>query len=311
MTSETPPLYAVVGPTASGKTALSIALAEAMDGEIVCVDSAQVFRGLDVGTAKPTAEEQARVPHHLIDVIEPDQQWSAAEYARAADRTIASIRERNKIPILCGGTGLWLRALVHGIFEAPEIDPELRNKIRRELELEGAPAKHLELSAVDPKAAARIQPNDPQRIGRALEVYRQTGIPISELQERHGFKDQRYPLYAVGIAWPKDQLAERIVLRTQAMFASGGIVEEVKRCLERGLSPDAPGLSIIGYRDATLVANGIKSVTEAIESTIIATRQYAKRQRNWFRSEKALEWVEPDATPEQVLLSLQRRISAV
>jgi tRNA dimethylallyltransferase len=304
------PLYAVVGPTATGKTALAIALAEALDGEIISVDSAQVFRGLDVGTAKPTAEERARVTHHLIDVIEPDQQWSAAEYARAADQKIVALRASQKTPILCGGTGLWLRALVHGIFDAPEIDPAIRANVRRELEEKGAPAMHAELATVDPKAAARIHATDPQRIGRALEVFRQVGVPISELQERHGFREERYRLYAVGIAWPKEQLAVRIDARARAMYA-GGIIDEVRRCLDRGIAPGAPGLSIIGYRDATRAALGEISEAEAIEATIIATRQYAKRQRNWFRTERALEWVEPGARVEEVLLSLQRRTSAV
>lgn len=305
-----PPLYAVVGPTASGKTALAMALAEAMNGEIVSLDSAQVFRGLDVGTAKPTKEEREKVPHHLIDVIEPDQQWSAAQYARAADEVIASLRTAGKTPILCGGTGLWLRALIHGMFDVPEIDPAIRTAVREELALRGAPAMHEELAKIDPAAAARIKPADPQRIGRAIEVFRQTGVPISELQARHGFKEDRHRLIAAGIAWPKEQLSERIVERTHLMYRSG-ILDEVKSCLERGIAPNAPGLSIIGYRDATRCALGELSVDEAIAATILATRQYAKRQRNWFRAEKALEWFAPAATPAEILLSLQSRTSAL
>lgn len=298
-----PPLFAVVGPTASGKTALAIALARALDGEIVSCDSAVVFRGLDVGTAKPTAAERAQAVHHLIDVIEPTAQWSAAEYARAADAVIADIRARNKTPILAGGTGLWLRALVHGIFAAPEIDPDLRAAIRAELAEKGAPAMHAVLAEVDPVAAARIQPNDPQRIGRALEVYRQVGVPISALQAEHGFKEDRYPLRALGIAWPKDQLAERIALRTVEMYR-GGLLEETRGCLERGIPKDAPGLEIIGYRDAVRCILGELTEPEAIEATTIATRQYAKRQRNWFRSEKSLTWIEPDAARPENLAAL-------
>jgi tRNA dimethylallyltransferase len=293
-------LLAVVGPTASGKTALSIALAEALGGEIVSVDSAVVFRGLDIGTAKPNEEERARAVHHLIDVIEPNKQWSAADYARAADAAIAEIRARKKTPILAGGTGLWLRALVHGIFDAPDIDPELRAEVRRELVERGAPAMHAELAAVDPEAAARIQPNDPQRIGRALEVYRQVGTPISKLQAAHGFKEDRYALTALGITWPKDQLAARIAERTKVMYRAG-LIAETAACLARGIPRDAPGLSIIGYRDAVRCVFGELSEEEAIEATTIATRQYAKRQRNWFRGEKSLTWIEPEAAKPENL----------
>lgn len=304
------PLFAVVGPTASGKSALAMALAEAMGGEIVSVDSAQVFRGLDIGTAKPSAEEQRRVRHHLIDIIAPNEQWSAADYSRAADAAIADIRARGRTPILCGGTGLWLRALVHGIFEAPAIDPEVRSAVREAIERLGAPVLHAELASVDPEAAARIQPTDPQRIGRALEVYRQCGVPISRLQAEHGFREVRYSLVATGLHWPRERLAERIAERTQSMYA-GGLVEEVRGALEGGLAPDAPGLSIIGYRDAVRHVLGQMDLEEAIRATETATRQYAKRQRNWFRGQSGIEWIEPGLETGDVLARLRARSLAV
>jgi tRNA dimethylallyltransferase len=305
-----PPLYAVVGPTATGKTALALALAEALSGEIVTVDSAQVFRGLDVGTAKPTREEQSRVRHHLIDVIEPTEQWSAAEFADAADAVIAEVRTRGRAAILCGGTGLWLRALVHGIFEAPEIDPEVRSQVRREIAENGAEVMHRVLAKVDPEAASRIKPQDPQRIGRALEVYRQVGVPISRLQAGHAFKEVRYRLLAVGISWPKDELFARIKERTLFMYGTG-LLDEVDRCLKRGISPTSPGLSIIGYRDAVRHLEGKCTLDEAVEATTVATRQYAKRQRNWFQKVGEVEWVDHRASIGSVLARLDARAAAL
>lgn len=300
------PLLAVVGPTASGKSGLALALSELAGGELVTVDSAQVFRGLDVGTAKPTLAERAAVPHHLIDVIEPTAQWSAAEFAREAEVVIAGVRARGRVPILCGGTGLWLRALTHGIFQAPDIDPDLRAAVRRELEERGPHALHAELSRVDPVAAARIAPNDPQRIGRALEVYRQVGTPISTLQAEHGFREVRHRLVAVELHWPKDQLAARIEARARGMYA-GGLVEETQAALSRGVPRDAPGLSIIGYRDAVRLCLGELPRDEALLATIVATRQYAKRQRNWFRQTPGLEPLPPGTAPADVLSRLLER----
>jgi tRNA dimethylallyltransferase len=295
-----------MGPTGTGKTALAISLAHLTGGEIVSCDSAAVFRTLDVGTAKPSKEEQAEIRHHLIDVIEPDQQWSAAQFAAAADAAIADIRARGKTPILCGGTGLWMRALVRGIFEAPEIDPELREQVRRELAERGAPAMHAELARVDPTAASRIVPNDPQRIGRALEVYRQTGTPISAFQDAHGFKEQRYRLLGVMISWPKAELARRLAERARSMYQRG-IVAETRACLSRGIPEDAPGLSIIGYRDVVRHLRGELTLAEAIESTSIATRQFAKRQRNWFRGEPDVHLIPRDLPASEVLELLRKR----
>ncbi|MCK6548364.1 tRNA (adenosine(37)-N6)-dimethylallyltransferase MiaA [Myxococcota bacterium] len=300
------PLWAVIGPTGSGKSDLAMALAALADAELVSVDSAQIFRGLDVGTAKPTKEEQARIRHHLIDVVEPTEQWSAADFAREADRAIDDIRARGKIPILVGGTGLWLRALVQGLFDAPDIDPGVRATIRAELEVRGAPALHAELAKVDPVAAARIQPTDPQRIGRALEVYRQVGVPISTLQAEHGFRERRHALVAVGRAWSRDALAARIDRRTEVMYR-GGILDEVRAALARGVPGDAPGLSIIGYRDAVLHVRGDYTLDEAIAATAGATRRYAKRQRNWFRGVDELEWLDPAEPAEAVLVRLHAR----
>jgi tRNA dimethylallyltransferase len=304
------PLWAVVGPTATGKSALALELAEQLGGEVVCLDSAQVFRGLDVGTAKPTAAEQARVPHHLLDVLEPDAQWSAADYARAADEAIAVIRGRGRVPLLCGGTGLWLRALTRGIFEAPPIDHALREAIREELRVRGPEALHRELAAVDPAAAARIHPTDPQRIGRALEVHRQAGIPISELQAAHGFRAVRHRLVAVALEVERALLAERIAARARAMYA-GGLLEETAACLARGISREAPGLRTIGYRDAVRCLTGELDRAAAEEATIVATRQYAKRQRNWFRHEPEVAWVPAGTSPAQVHAMLRQRSSSV
>lgn len=303
------PLFAVMGPTASGKSALAVALCQRLGGELVTVDSAQVFRGLDVGTAKPTPEERAAVPHHLIDVIEPTEQWSAAQFAAAADQVIAEVRGRGRVPILCGGTGLWMRALVRGIFEAPDIDPEVRARIRGELLTLGPVALHARLAAVDPEAAGRIQPTDPQRIGRALEVYETTGTPISALQAEHGFREARYRLVGVALEWPRDALNARIEARARAMYARG-MVEETAAALAKGVPPDAPGLAIIGYRDAVRLLAGEIDRAEAERSTVVATRRYAKRQRNWFNHEPDVHWISPELDPEQVLEHLRARGAA-
>lgn len=303
------PLFAVMGPTASGKSALAVALCQRLGGELVTVDSAQVFRGLDVGTAKPTPEERAAVPHHLIDVIEPTEQWSAAQFAAAADEVIAEVRARGRVPILCGGTGLWMRALVRGIFEAPDIDPEVRARIRGELLTLGPVALHARLAAVDPEAAGRIQPTDPQRIGRALEVYETTGTPISALQAEHGFREDRYRLIGVALEWPRDALNARIEARARAMYARG-MVEETAAALANGVPPDAPGLAIIGYRDAVRLLAGEIDRAEAERSTVVATRRYAKRQRNWFNHEPDVRWISHELDPEQVLEHLQARGAA-
>ncbi|MCB9646110.1 MAG: tRNA (adenosine(37)-N6)-dimethylallyltransferase MiaA [Deltaproteobacteria bacterium] len=298
-----------MGPTASGKSALAVALCQRLGGELVTVDSAQVFRGLDVGTAKPTPEERAAVPHHLIDVIEPTEQWSAAQFAAAADQVIAEVRGRGRVPILCGGTGLWMRALVRGIFEAPDIDPEVRARIRGELLTLGPVALHARLAAVDPEAAGRIQPTDPQRIGRALEVYETTGTPISALQAEHGFREARYRLVGVALEWPRDALNARIEARARAMYARG-MVEETAAALAKGVPPDAPGLAIIGYRDAVRLLAGEIDRAEAERSTVVATRRYAKRQRNWFNHEPDVHWISPELDPEQVLEHLRARGAA-
>lgn len=302
----TAPLIAVMGQTCSGKTALAIRVAQILDGEIVSCDSAAIFVGLDVGTAKPTASEQAAARHHLIDVLPPDRQWTAADFARAADGVIEDVRARGRVPVLCGGTGLWMRALAHGIFEAPAIDPDVREAVREELASRGSEAMHDELARVDPLAASRIETRDPQRIGRALEVYRQTGRPISEFQEAHRFEEVRHRLVGIAPAWPKAILWERIAARTQRMF-EGGILEETAACLARGVPPDSPGLSIIGYRDAVAVLEGRRTVEEAVERTTIETRQYAKRQKNWFNKEPAIAWVDAEDGPDRLVSDLIAR----
>jgi tRNA dimethylallyltransferase len=277
-----PRLVAVVGPTAAGKTELAAWLATRLDGEVVSVDSRQVFRRLDVGTAKPDRELRARVPHHLLDVVEPDERMDAAEYARLARAAIDDIGRRCRRVVLCGGSGLYLRALTQGLFEAPPADPDLRRELDRALARDGAPALHAELARLDPRAAARIAPRDAARIRRALEVCRLTGRSISEWQEGHGFADRPYDVRCWLLAPEVSELDRRIAERAASMWREG-LVAETEAVLAAGFAPTLPPLQAIGYREAQAHLRGELSAEHAIAAIALATRQYAKRQRTWFR----------------------------
>jgi tRNA dimethylallyltransferase len=288
-------MVVIVGPTASGKTAFGIALARELGGEIVSADSQQVYRELEIGTAKPAAEERAAVPHHLIDFAEPTEVLSAGRYARLADEQIAAICARGRLPIVVGGTGLWVRALLFGIAEIPPADAELRARLEALAEREGRRALHARLAAVDPESAAAIPPGNAVRVIRALEIYELTGEKPSVVRARHGFAKLRYRARVFGISPPREALYRRIDQRARAMFESG-LIEEVKGLVARGLR-DAPALKALGYPQALAVVEGRVSVEEAIAATAQASRHYAKRQLTWFRADPLVQWLEwpPDA----------------
>lgn len=276
------PLLVIVGPTAAGKTAAAMAVCERVGGEIVSADSVQVYRGLDIGSAKPTPEERARVPHHGLDLIEPIQRLDAAAWSARADDAIADIRSRGKVPVVCGGTGLYVRALLHGLVPIPDIDAEIRAAVRAEVAERGPEAMHQELEAVDPEAAERIAPRDGQRIGRALEVWRATGRALTDWQTEHRFRAQRHEARVVGL-WPeRDVLYHRIDRRVVAMLDAGWFTE-VRELLESGVPPDAPGFQTMGYRDVVACVRG--ELDAAVMKAKIAQshRRYARRQLVWFR----------------------------
>jgi tRNA dimethylallyltransferase len=288
-TAARPRLLAVVGPTAAGKTAVALRLAEELGGEVLSCDSMQVYRGMDVGTAKPTPAERARVPHHLLDVVDPDEDFSAARYVELADAAAAAISARGRVVVVCGGTGLYLRALVRGLFPAPRPDPALRARHREA----GAAAVRERLLAVDPEAARGILPGDLVRLSRALEVYEQTGVPISELRRRAA-GPPRYPARLVGLAPPRPELHARIDARFDQMMAAG-FLDEVRRLLDR-YGPAARPLGALGYAQLRDHLLGRVSLEEAVRLGKRDTRRYARRQLTWFRSEPGITWhASPDA----------------
>jgi tRNA dimethylallyltransferase len=289
-----PRVVAIVGPTASGKTRVAIDLARQTGAEIVSVDSMLLYRGLDVGTAKPTLEEREGVPHHMIDVADPDDPYDARRYAAEASAAIAAIHARGRPAVLAGGTGLYLRALLYGLAAAPGADPALRAELRALAEREGRAAVHARLAAVDPAAARRISPNDMVRMERALEAAAQ-GLKLSELQAGHGFEPARYDALHVALDLPAAEHAARVEARTGRMF-EGGFVEEVRGLVER-YGPDLRALGAVGYRQVMEMIQKNMSLSEAMEAVNRATRRYAKRQRTWFRSEPGVEWVTPDSIP--------------
>jgi len=297
-----PPAIALMGPTAAGKTALALDWAARFNGEIISVDSALVYRGLEIGAAKPSAEERARAPHHLLDVRDPWQTYSAAEFARDAREAINGIVASDRLPILVGGTGLYFRALLNGLSPMPKADPALRAAIAAEAEARGWPALHAELAVIDPESAARIQPTDPQRIQRALEVYRLSGKPLSQWQ-RLPPEQPRLPVRTVKlIVAPNDRtvLHTRIAQRLDAML-SAGFLDEVRalRTLpELAAHPaplDLPALRAVGYRQAWQHLGGDYDAAEFYNRAIYATRQLAKRQLTWLRGELDARWFDPEA----------------
>jgi tRNA dimethylallyltransferase len=279
------PVVLLMGPTASGKSALALALARQFPVEIVSVDSAQVYRGMDIGTAKPDRATQARVPHHLIDVIEPTDAYSAARFRADALRAIADIRARRRIPLLVGGTMLYVKALVDGLSALPPADPALRAALDARAAVEGWPALHAELCRVDPATAARLAPNDAQRIQRALEVHRLTGAPLSQLQgarEAGGALGEHLALALM----PADRarLHADIAARFDAMLAAG-LVDELRGLRSRlALMPTMPSMRCVGYRQAWEFLDGAIDAGQLRAKGIAATRQLAKRQMTWLRS---------------------------
>ena len=294
-----PRAIALMGPTASGKSAYAIELAQRLDGEIVSVDSALVYRGLDIGAAKPDVTMLAAVPHHLIDVREPWQPYSAADFASEASAALADIAARGRLPILAGGTGLYFRALLEGLSDMPEADEAMRATIAAEAGECGWAALHAELAQVDPDAAARIHATDAQRIQRALEVFRLSGRPISDWQR--AARGARFPLQTLKLALAPPQRAllhARIERRFDAMLADG-FLDEVRalRALPALASHprplDLPALRAVGYRQAWEYLEGASMPAEFRERAIAATRQLAKRQYTWLRGELDARWFDP------------------
>lgn len=298
-----PYVICLYGPTAAGKTGLAIELSQQLGADIISVDSALIYRGMDIGTAKPTAAELARAPHRLIDICDPGERYSAAQFALDARREIESILAAGRIPLLVGGTMMYFKTLLEGMSKLPEADPAVREKLTQRLNDEGSEALHAELSRIDPTSAARIHPNDPQRLIRALEVYEISGRSLTELsQTRSGALP--YPAVQIALA-PLDRkvLHERIALRFRQMLEQG-FLDEVKALRERGdLHLDLPALRSVGYRQAWQYLDGDIDYETMVDKGIFATRQLAKRQLTWLRKWHDVRWFDslaPDLV-EQVL----------
>ena len=298
--SALPRYLALAGPTASGKTAAALAIAQAWPVEIISVDSALVYRGMDIGTAKPTAAELAAVPHHLIDIRDPLQAYSAAEFVADASKLMTEITARGKLPLLVGGTMLYFKALREGLDDMPRADPAIRADIESQAARVGWPALHAELAKVDPITAARLAPADSQRISRALEVYRISGQPLSTFQTRQSGQIAAPTLHPENLLIslePLDRawLHQRIAQRFDAMLASG-FLDEVRALRARGdLHPDLPSMRCVGYRQAWEALDGLWPFSELRDKGIYATRQLAKRQITWLRSMPERQVVACDA----------------
>ena len=286
------PIFVIAGPTATGKTDLAVVAAQALDAEIVGADSMQVYRHMNIGTATPTDDDLRGIPHHMINVVNPDEAYDVAAYIAQADRVIARIATGGRRVLLVGGTGLYIRVLLHGLQEGPPPDPVLRDEITAKARKTGWPALHKDLAALDPETALRLHPNDGARILRALEVVRQSGVPISKWQDDHAFKEDRYPATIVGLDQPRELLHARINDRVERMI-SDGFTSEVESLIEAGYPPSLKPMQALGYKRMCEYLAGVLSRDEATEKTKTDTRRLARRQRKWFNGEPGLEWINP------------------
>ncbi|MBQ8717276.1 MAG: tRNA (adenosine(37)-N6)-dimethylallyltransferase MiaA [Clostridia bacterium] len=289
-----PEILAVVGPTASGKSALALELCKRLGGEIVSCDSMQIYRGMDIGTAKPTAAEMREVPHHLIDIADPEEEFSVMDFVAAAERATEDILSRGRMPVFCGGTGLYLDAFLRGgVAETPGADPVLRAELNALADTCGAEHLHAMLKEVDPESADTVHPNNVRRVIRALEIYRATGIPKSEWDRRSLQMPSRYNATVLGLSYSdRELLYRRIEARVDQMLEEG-LVEETRRLMERGVfEVSRTACAAIGYKELLPYLRGEQTLNEAVSELKTATRRYAKRQMTWFLAKPYVHWIE-------------------
>jgi len=287
------PLAVVVcGPTGIGKTAFAIELARRFKGEIIGADSMQLYRRMDIGTAKPTPAEKAAVTHHMVDIIDPDGHFDAEIYADSAYATVLALTGKGILPFIVGGTGLYIKALIHGLFEGVTVDADVRQRLKNEAEEQGGPSLHARLKAVDPAAAHRIHANDTYRIVRALEIYESTGRPMSATQERHGFESRRLKTVKIGLYMEREALYQRIDKRVDVMLDQG-LLREVQSLMDAGYAQDLKSMQSLGYRHMIAFLNNTLDWEEAVRTLKRDHRRYAKRQMTWFRADPEIVWLGP------------------
>ena len=292
-------IITICGPTGIGKTAFAIALARELDGEIIGADSMQIYKYMDVGTAKPDERERRLAIHHLVDFLDPADNFGAKRFTALADQAIIDIAKRGRVPVVAGGTGLYIRALLHGLFRGEPACPATLGELNLALEDKGAPALHEELTTCDPRAAEKIHPNDGFRIVRALEVFLTTGVPISQCRQAHDFESDRYQSLTFGLHMDRKLLYDRINQRVDIMMAQG-LLDEVKGLVSQGYSLELKSMQSIGYRHMGMYLKGDVSLDEAIRLLKRDTRRYAKRQFTWFNKEKDLIWINADDTEKGI-----------
>ncbi len=299
-----PKIVIILGATAVGKSAVGLRLAETVNGEIVNADSQQVYRHMDIGTGKPSKADRERVRHHLIDIVAPNEEFNAALFRRLGSDSIGQIHARQRNVIVCGGTGLYLRALTHGLFEGPGQDPAVRHALEQEIANSGLAVLYERLEKIDPTVGATIHRNDRQRIIRALEVYQVTGRPLSEWQKEHGFQEEPFDILKIGLLRERAELYDLINLRSERMIKDG-FLEEVRGLVARGFDLTLKPLRSVGYRQMGQVLRGLQSLEDALEEMKRETRHLAKRQLTWFRRDEEIQWYHPEKQQREILQSAE------
>ncbi len=294
----------ICGPTAVGKTTAGIETAKVFNGEIISADSRQIYRHMNIGTAKPTAEQLSEIPHYLIDFVKPDQHFDANQFAQMAHEIIANLVLKNKLPIVVGGTGFYIKALLHGLFRDNHSDHAVRQKLRQQADTHGKQFLFDKLRSVDPETANRLHPNDTFRVIRALEVYETSGEPLSSLHHKHRFTQSPYHALKIGLYLDRQTLYKHIDQRVDIMI-SEGLIEEVRAILDRGYSPELKAMKAIGYNHLAAYLFGNCSLEEAVRTLKRDTRRYAKRQMTWFRADPEINWIRP--TEKKTLIKLVRQ----
>lgn len=304
-----PTVLGFVGPTASGKSALALLAAKELEGEVVCMDSMQVFRGMDIGTAKASRQDRETVPHHMLDIVAPDDPYSVAEYQAGAKAVIEDILSRGRLPVLCGGTGLYLRALSREMrFGDTPSSVLIRERYLHMAQEEGNEAVHNILKEKDPETAKRLHPNNLRRVIRALEVLELTGQPMSAQQPQTD-EDGPYNLKLYALVWPRQELYERINARADRMLRDG-LLRELKGLIDAGVNPQAQSMQGLGYKELLPYLNGETSLEDAMELLSRRTRNYAKRQMTWFTADKRITWLNGKKAPEKNLVRIREDLTA-